>query len=197
MNSGRKLMLPAIKVKQEKKKKEEMLQTEYTMYFDGCSKGNPGHAGCGAVVYKNGLEFMSSTLYVGDRSTNNEAEYHGLILGLTQALDIGITRLAVFGDSLIVINQMNKDYKVKNPGLLVLYEEAVELTNRFDYISFTHVYRKDNKRADYLSNEALKLKDEDDDEFYTQENTTKNFNTMNLGSSVIKLDEHGNLILDC
>jgi ribonuclease HI len=129
--------------------------TEFVLYFDGCSKGNPGVAGIGAVIYKNGVEYWSACKYIGNKKTNNEAEYCSLILGLQSAIELDIKTLSVCGDSLLVINQVNKIYKVKNQNLLVLYDEVVKLIKQFTYIDFNHVYRKDNKRADELSNIAL------------------------------------------
>ena len=129
--------------------------TEFVLYFDGCSKGNPGHAGIGAVIYKKGIEYWAACKYIGDKKTNNEAEYSALIFGLRSAIDQNIKILSVCGDSLLVINQVNKIYKVKNPKLAVLYDEVVNLINLFTYIDFNHVFRKENKRADLLSNLAL------------------------------------------
>jgi ribonuclease HI len=129
--------------------------TDYVLYFDGCSKGNPGPAGIGAVIYKNGEEYWSSCKYIGDKKTNNESEYSALIFGLKYAIKHKIKNISVCGDSLLVINQVNKIYKVKHPNLYELYEKVVKLKAQFDYIDFTHVYRKDNKRADQLSNIAL------------------------------------------
>ena len=126
----------------------------YKMYFDGCSKNNPGDAGIGIVIYKNDEEIVAECDYIGIK-TNNEAEYNALILGLELAIENGIKILAVYGDSLLVINQMTNKYSVKNESLIRLYLKATELTKQFDYISFQHVYRKDNKRADYLSNVGL------------------------------------------
>jgi len=126
----------------------------HKLYFDGCSKNNPGDAGIGIVIYKNDEEIVAECDYIGIK-TNNEAEYNALILGLELAIENGIKILAVYGDSLLVINQMTNKYSVKNESLIRLYLKATELTKQFDYISFQHVYRKDNKRADYLSNVGL------------------------------------------
>ena len=129
--------------------------TEFVLYFDGCSKGNPGPAGIGAVIYKKGVEYWSSCKYIGNYKTNNESEYRALIFGLEAAIKYNIKTLSVCGDSLLVINQINKMYKVKHPKLYELYEQVDLLKSEFDYIDFNHVYRKDNKRADELSNIAL------------------------------------------
>jgi ribonuclease HI len=61
---------------------------EYVMNFDGCSKGNPGLAGCGAVIYHFGKEIWSNSFFVGENATNNQAEYAGLILGFEHAKEL-------------------------------------------------------------------------------------------------------------
>jgi ribonuclease HI len=128
---------------------------EYVLYFDGCSKGNPGPSGIGAVIYKNKIEIWNACKYIGDKRTNNESEYSALIMGLEEAIKMNIKELSVCGDSLLVINQVNGIYKVKNQNLLVLYENVLLLKSKFTYIDFNHVYRNNNKRADELSNLAL------------------------------------------
>uniref|UniRef100_A0A6C0IJ94 RNase H type-1 domain-containing protein n=1 Tax=viral metagenome TaxID=1070528 RepID=A0A6C0IJ94_9ZZZZ len=127
----------------------------HTLFFDGCSKGNPGKAGAGAVLYKNGNEFWSKAHYISNKQTNNYAEYMGLIIGLEEAVKQNIKHLIVNGDSLLVIKQMKGDYKVNSPNIIALYTKANDLAKCFINIEFNHVYRKDNKRADALSNEAL------------------------------------------
>lgn len=128
---------------------------EYKLNFDGCSKGNPGMAGAGAVIYRLDQEYWSGTLFVGESFTNNHAEYAGLILGLQQAKSLGIKQLKIEGDSLLVINQMKGIYKCKSINLIELYEEARKLETYFDNIEYLHVFRNQNKRADELSNLAL------------------------------------------
>lgn len=127
----------------------------YTLFFDGCSKGNPGKSGSGAVIYKNGKEIWAKSLFVGEKQTNNYAEYMGLIIGLEEAVKMGILTLSVRGDSLLVIKQVKGEYKVNSPNLLELYKKVCELKKRFTTIDLSHVYRVDNKRADLLANEAV------------------------------------------
>jgi ribonuclease HI len=127
----------------------------YTLFFDGCSKGNPGKAGAGAVLYKKDIEIWSKTYFVGEKQTNNYAEYMGLIIGLEEAVKQNISSLKVRGDSLLVIKQMKGEYKVNSPNILELYKKASSFARKIKNIEFIHVYRKDNKRADALSNEAL------------------------------------------
>lgn len=139
----------------EKKYAISEKEYEYLMQFDGCSKGNPGKAGSGAVIYKNKSEIWGKSLFIGDKNTNNEAEYMGLIIGLEEAINIGVKDLYVEGDSLLVIKQMKGLYKVKAENLYKLYEKAKKLEKQFTSVSYNHVYRDKNKRADELSNMAL------------------------------------------
>ena len=127
----------------------------YSLYFDGCSKGNPGKAGAGAVIYKNNMEIFSISIFVGEKETNNVAEYTGLVIGLKEAVKLAIKNVEVKGDSQLVIRQMKGEYKVNAPSLLKLFQEAKTLQKQFDKITFTHVYRTENKRADELANKGL------------------------------------------
>lgn len=125
---------------------------EYLLKFDGCSKGNPGPSACGAVLYKNNVEFWSGSKFLGYNETNNYAEYMGLIIGLQKAIELNIKELSVEGDSLIVIKQLNGQYKVKSSNISELNKLAMKLKSKFNIISFNHVYRENNKRADELCN---------------------------------------------
>lgn len=125
----------------------------HTLFFDGCSKGNPGRAGAGAVLYDpQGAEVFAESVFAGYHTTNNEAEYTGLILGLNEALKIGLSELQVRGDSQLVIRQMQGKYKVNSPKLAPLHQCASTLASKFTKIEFEHVYRDKNQRADALSN---------------------------------------------
>ena len=128
----------------------------YTLFFDGCSKGNPGPAGAGAVIYdENNNEIWADSSFVGIKETNNVAEYSGLLLGLNEAIKRNITKLLVKGDSKLVIEQLKGSYQVKSLRLLPFFEKAKNLSKNFKSIKFEHVYRTDNKRADELSNSGL------------------------------------------
>jgi len=130
----------------------------YTLFFDGCSKGNPGRAGAGAVLYNaEGGEVFAVSVFVGHAATNNEAEYTGLILGLNEAVKRGINELHVCGDSQLVILQMQGKYKVNSAKLIPLHQHATSLASTLTTIDFKHVYRDSNKRADALSNEGAAM----------------------------------------
>ena len=137
--------------------KYEKEETTYILYFDGCSKGNPGLGGAGAVLYKDGEEVWGSSKLVGEKVTNNVAEYCGLIMGLQEVFVREIKNILVRGDSQLVIKQMKGEYKVKSSSLVEYYQQAKLLEKYFDKIVFEHVYRDKNKRADELSNMALDL----------------------------------------
>ena len=124
---------------------------QYELYFDGCSLGNPGLSGSGCVIYKNGEEIWAESYFVGDKSTNNEAEYMGLIHGLLGAINLGIKTLIIRGDSQLILNQMMGIYQVRSISLLLKYDQAKNLEQQFEEITYEHVLRHLNKRADKLS----------------------------------------------
>ena len=144
-------MFPKIKVTEQR----DTIHSTYVMRFDGCSKQNPGLAGAGAVIYKNDEEIWSDSFFVGENVTNNHAEYAGLILGLQNAISMDIKDLHVEGDSLLVINQLLGKYKCNSPNLYDLYERAKTLIYTFEIITFEHILRNKNKRADQLANIAV------------------------------------------
>jgi len=124
-----------------------------TLYFDGCSKGNPGPSGSGALIKDENIVW-SNFEYVGN-TTNNVAEYKGLILGLKQLKFLNITKVIVKGDSMLVINQMNGKYKVNAPHLIPLYNEAKDLIKNID-VEFHYISRDQNKEADCLAIQGVK-----------------------------------------
>lgn len=130
----------------------------FKLQFDGCSKGNPGLAGTGSVIYNNitNQEVWFDSTFIGDNISNNYAEYMALIIGLQKAQELNITQILVEGDSMLVIKQMRDEFVVKSPNLIDLYNQAKALSTKFDYISYNHIYRDNNKRADELANIAIK-----------------------------------------
>jgi broad specificity phosphatase PhoE/ribonuclease HI len=123
---------------------------------DGGSRGNPGPAGYGAVVFTadRSTVLAESKQTIG-RATNNVAEYRGLIAGLDDAAKIGATEVAVFMDSKLVVEQMSGRWKVKHPDLVELHAQARKLASRFDKISYAWIPRARNSHADRLANEAM------------------------------------------
>lgn len=136
----------------------EMPENTYLIYFDGGSRGNPGKAGAGAVIYDpDGREIFASAIPIGERQTNNFAEYTGMVAGLEGAIERGIRRAIVRGDSQLVIRQMRGEYKVKNANLRGLYETARKYVGEFELLTFEHIRRELNGRADALSNIAMDM----------------------------------------
>jgi ribonuclease H / adenosylcobalamin/alpha-ribazole phosphatase len=123
---------------------------------DGGSRGNPGPAGYGAVVWTaDRSTVLAETKQAIGRATNNVAEYRGLIAGLDDALKLGATEAAVFLDSKLLVEQMSGRWKVKHPDLVELHAQARKLASRFDRISYAWVPRARNSHADRLANEAM------------------------------------------
>jgi ribonuclease HI len=149
-------MLPQIKPNVKNIENKVSPEPAFVVNFDGCSKGNPGLSGAGAVIYCFDDEIWSGSLFVGKKSTNNQSEYSGLIFGLQKAIDMNIKTLLVKGDSQLVINQMTGRYKCNSENIIELYERAKDLEKNFEKIYYLHVLRNLNKRADELSNEAIK-----------------------------------------
>jgi ribonuclease HI len=129
-----------------------------TLEFDGGARGNPGPAGIGVVVRaKDGTELVTLGRFIG-RATNNVAEYRALITALQKAKELGATRIAIRGDSELVVKQMKGEYRVKNEALRDLYDEAQSLLRQFEHASIEHNYRNKNALADKLANLAMDRK---------------------------------------
>jgi|ERR1700722_579423 ribonuclease HI len=136
---------------------EARLAMDATLFADGGSRGNPGPAAGAAVLLdSNGETIEEVHEYLGI-ATNNVAEWTGLLLGLQAARERGIRRLAVRLDSELVVKQLRGEYRVKNAGLLPLYQRARALVRGFELIDIKHVPRKQNAAADRLVNLALDL----------------------------------------
>ena len=126
-----------------------------TVYIDGGSRGNPGPAGYGVqIVEDDGSVVAELHEFVG-QTTNNVAEYHGLLAALGWALDRGLDALHVRSDSELLVKQLRGEYRVKNPGLQPLYQDARRLVQRIGHVTFEHVRRELNKQADRLANLAM------------------------------------------
>jgi ribonuclease HI len=134
----------------------------WCLYSDGGSRGNPGPAGCGAVLLSEaeaGEEHSGTTeaelcRWVGARETNNVAEYHGLLLGLEEAQRRSLRGVRCFLDSLLVVQQVRGAWRVKTPHLVPLRERARALLDAVQG-AVHHVPRQHNTRADALANRAM------------------------------------------
>lgn len=125
-----------------------------TLYTDGGARGNPGPAGIGYV-----LKLADGTCFEEGATmgiaTNNQAEYEALERGLTVAKQQSVESLAVYMDSELIIKQMQGKYRVKHPDLQLRHRAVSALVTHFTKVTFHHVPRAKNKRADQLVNEAL------------------------------------------
>ena len=126
-----------------------------TIYVDGGSRGNPGPSGLGyyilapdGVVLKRGGEFLGF-------STSRLAEYYALKEGIEQAIELGLKRVRFVSDSLMLVNQMNGVYKVKNQDLMQVHADVLKLLERLESYSFVHVPREKNREADHEVNKVI------------------------------------------
>ena len=127
-----------------------------TVEADGGSRGNPGPAGYGAVVreHPSGGILLERAGSIGV-TTNNVAEYTGLIEGLKAAFELKATQVDVRMDSKLVVEQMSGRWQIKNAGLRPLAAEAAKLVSRFERVTFEWIPRERNKAADALANRAM------------------------------------------
>ncbi|MCH9733980.1 MAG: bifunctional RNase H/acid phosphatase, partial [Actinomycetia bacterium] len=123
---------------------------------DGGSRGNPGPAGYGAVVWTadRGSVLAEAKSSIG-AATNNVAEYRGLIAGLEEAAVLGATEVEARLDSKLVVEQMAGRWRVKHPDLVLLHQQAKDLASKFGRVSYTWIPRASNSHADRLANEAM------------------------------------------
>ena len=126
-----------------------------TLYADGGSRGNPGPAASGAVLYDDRGEVLEEIGTFLGVTTNNVAEWTALLEGLRAALARGVDDIDVRLDSELVVNQLSGAYRVKHPRLIPLYTEAKALLRRFGKADIRHVRRSQNKAADAVVNQVL------------------------------------------
>lgn len=130
----------------------------YRIDFDGASRGNPGRAGCGAVIVKLPEQIVVCNVVwpLGPGpTTNNVAEYSGLLIGLKLAAQLGIKKVKVRGDSKLVICQVDGSWKINKEHLFALHEQVMVLKHNFQIFQAEHVLREFNTLADELSNQAI------------------------------------------
>jgi probable phosphoglycerate mutase len=122
---------------------------------DGGSRGNPGPAGYGAVVKSVTGEVLAERYASLGVTTNNVAEYSGLIAGLMAAAELGADEVEVRMDSKLVVEQMSGRWQIKHPGLRTLAAEAAKLVQQFRIVRFGWIPRAENAHADRLANLAM------------------------------------------
>ena len=133
---------------------------EIVIHTDGGSRGNPGQAGFGVVIEYSGKKKEHSE-YLGDKKTNNEAEYAALVFALKKAKSLVGKKNAkkssvkCFTDSELMVKQLNHQYKIQNENIKDLFFEIWNLMLDFGKVEIIHIRREKNKRADQLANEAM------------------------------------------
>jgi len=128
---------------------------EAVMYSDGGSRGNPGAAGIGVLIEDlDGNIIKEVSQFIGEQ-TNNVAEYKALCRGLEVAFDLGIKNIVCYLDSELVVKQIKGEYKVKNEGMISMYNMVKPLIKQFDKFEIKHIKRELNKKADALANRAM------------------------------------------
>lgn len=125
------------------------------MYTDGGSRNNPGLAAVGGVLLDGDEKVLRKFSRFIGISTNNVAEYTGLITGLQGVLELGYKEVDCYMDSELVVKQLKGEYKVKDKNMKELFEIVMRLVKKFDSITFNCVPRAKNKEADKLVNEML------------------------------------------
>jgi probable phosphoglycerate mutase len=129
--------------------------SEIVAHVDGGSRGNPGPAAYGvAIETPQGKSVTAFAKFLGE-TTNNFAEYQGLLAALEYALSHGYPRLRVLTDSELMARQISGSYKVRSPDLKPLYDKAQAMIARLESFSIRHVYREQNREADRLANQAM------------------------------------------
>jgi len=123
-------------------------------WVDGASRGNPGPAGYGVFMKTENGDIIEIAGYLG-KTTNNVAEYSGLLEALEVAKNEGASDVEIISDSELLVKQMLGTYRVKHPNLIPLFERARSIARQFRRFSIRHTLRAGNKDADRLANAAV------------------------------------------
>lgn len=126
-----------------------------TIHTDGGARGNPGPGAIGVLIERDGRIIEAFGRFIGDRVTNNEAEYTAVEVALTRARDLGATDILLFLDSELVVNQLKRNFKIKDKDLGKIFLRIWNLMQGFRGVTVKHVPRDENAGADALVNNAL------------------------------------------
>lgn len=125
------------------------------IHIDGGSRGNPGPAGIGVAIYDAEGRLQEGLARFIGRATNNMAEYRALLLALERAETLGLSRLAIYSDSELLVRQLQGRYQVKHPLLRPLFAEAKRRIAELAHFEVHHVPREQNAEADRLANQGM------------------------------------------
>lgn len=146
-------------VTEENKIVDEITSNEtMIVYSDGGSRGNPGPSAAGFVIINARQEMIEQGGEYLGITTNSVAEYHGVRLGLERALELGYKKIDFRVDSMMIVNQMNGIYTIKNRELWPIHDRIRGLIRQFDMVKFSHVKREFNQLADGMVNKTLDAK---------------------------------------
>jgi ribonuclease HI len=123
---------------------------------DGRSQGNPGPAAIGVTIKNEQGKLIASISQPIGRATNNQAEYRAIIAALKKAIELGVEQVDIRSDSELVVEQINRRYRVKNASLKSLHQQVKQLQSQLKGFTITHIPRQQNKEADSLAGKALK-----------------------------------------
>ena len=125
------------------------------VYVDGASRGNPGPSGIGyCIIDANGSSLARGGEFIGF-ATSRMAEYYAMRSAIERALSLGIKSAKFLSDSLMVVNQLNGIFKVKNADIAPIYNDIQKMIPKFDSVSFSHIPREENLIADGEANAAI------------------------------------------
>ena len=134
------------------------LKRRLFIYIDGASRGNPGPAGVGVIIYDEKKKLVDELCeYIG-KTTNNVAEYQALLIALERARSLGTETLIIYSDCELLVRQMAGEYRVKDKTLKNLYQMARGNLKNFRKVDIRYIARGRNKRADRLANKGINLK---------------------------------------
>lgn len=120
-------------------------------FFDGSAKPNPGNLKLGGYIKNSKGNVIHEFSSRDGKGTNNEAEYKAFIRLLEHAIRLGIKNIRVYGDSMLVVNQINKIWKCNHNYMKPLFAEAIQLVSYFDSFQLIHILRNKNRKADKLT----------------------------------------------
>lgn len=125
------------------------------IYTDGGARNNPGPAGCGVVFFTpDNRKIKEFSRFLGE-ATNNQAEYQGIILGLEKAKAFKATEIDFYLDSKLIVEQLNRNFKIKDKNLGYLFIKVWNLSQSFKKVRYFYIPREKNKIADRLVNEVI------------------------------------------
>jgi phosphoribosylglycinamide formyltransferase 1 len=143
------------------------LHKKISIYTDGGSRGNPGPAAAGFLILDESNKRLAAKAFFLGETTNNVAEYTGLLKAILEAKNIDSESIEIFSDSELMVKQLNGEYKVKSNNLSELYEQCMEKLGEFNDWKIKYIPREKNKKADSLVNKSMDAKKNIEEKFHS------------------------------